>query len=148
MSRNCICNVPGGSIVVADIDGDEAMCLKAQRLGKDFVHFYLIPLDPLPAQPNGLRLVYADPEAVVTVVTEAGIEIAPIDAAAPEVGHVFDNGAGHFLKVFDTEKTERYHAYVDLTSGEVRLRQERNVGGIFVWRLTMEPEEDQVEFMS
>lgn len=146
MSRNCICNVPGGSIVVAELDGAEVTCLKAQRLGRDYVHYYLVPLDPAPDLLT-LKLVYCDPERVVTVI-DGGIGIAPVDRAEAEVGQVFSNGSGHFLKVFDTAKTERYHAFVDLSSGEVRLRQERNISGVFIWRLELEPEPEEQDYMS
>lgn len=148
MSRNCICNVPGGSVVVAELDGAEVTCLKAQRLGRDYVHYYLVPLDLAPDDRRSLKLIYMDPDAVVTV-TDGGIEIAPVAAAAAGVGDIFANGAGHYLKVFDTAKTERYHAYVDLSTGEVRLRQERNVAAVYTWRLAMEPDEEPVpDYMS
>lgn len=160
MSRNCICNIPGGTIVVTELEGVEVRCLKAQRIGRDYVHYYLVPLDPPPDDLRSLRLIYADPEAVLTVVRDAAIEIAP---AAPRdfvaedevpggetvaVGEVLANGSGHFLKVFDTAKTERYHAYVDLGSGMIRLRQERNIKGIFTWRLSSESDPAAGEYMS
>jgi hypothetical protein len=156
MSRNCICNIPGGTIVAAELNGVEVRCLKAQRIGRDYVHYYLVPLDPAPEDLSGLRLIYADPEAVLKVVPDVAIEIAPVAAAdgkapasvAVAVGEVLANGTGHYLKVFDTEKTERYHAYVDLGSGMIRLRQERNVTEVFRWRLSYESSNDQNEYIS
>lgn len=162
MSRNCICNIPGGTIVVTELEGVEVRCLKAQRIGRDYVHYYLVPLDPPPADPRSLRLIYADPDSVLTVVRDAAIEIAPAEPAEPslsalaapgsnhgvEVGDVFANQTGHFLKVFDTAKTERYHAYVDLASGLIRPRQERNVTGVFRWRLATQSDEGAGDYMS
>lgn len=160
MSRNCICNIPGGTIVVTELEGVEVRCLKAQRIGRDYVHYYLVPLDPPPDDLRSLRLIYADPEAVLTVVRDAAIEIAPVEPAVPseipavgtrhgvEVGDVFANESGHFLKVFDTAKTERYHAYVELASGQIRARQERNVSGVFRWRLTLDSEDVASDYVS
>ncbi len=160
MSRNCICNIPGGTIVVTELEGVEVRCLKAQRIGRDYVHYYLVPLDPPPDDLRSLRLIYADPEAVLTVVRDAAIEIAPADPAATgeisavgtrngvEVGDVFANESGHFLKVFDTAKTERYHAYVELASGLIRARQERTIIGVFRWRLSLAGEEAAGDYIS
>jgi len=123
-----------GRLVVADIDGVPTVCLKAERQGRDFLNHYLVPLDPLPAGRGLLRLRYVDPETPVIPCAGRLVCDEPT-AMAAEIGDVVVNGRGRFLKVFDTARTERHFAYVEMASGEVRMRQERNVTGAAMWRL-------------
>lgn len=126
--------VPGGRLVRADLGGESVLCLKAQRQGRDYVNHYLVPLAPLPAGPRGMALVYVDPDAPLAEAA-AELVVEPLAAAAPEIGDVFDTAAGRFLKVADTARTERSFAYVELSSGEVRPRQERGIAAVLAWRL-------------
>lgn len=119
--------VAAGRLVIAELDGVRVVCLKAERQGRDFLTHYLIPLDPLPADPGRLRLHYVDPETPLlpaAVRLTVGAEVR----RPAEVGEVVINALGRFLKVYDAAKTERHFAYVEVASGEVRLRQEK--GGV------------------
>lgn len=126
--------MPAGRLVVADCDGVATICLKAERRGRDFLNHYLVPLDPLPAGRRGLRLRYIDPETPLRP-CENRLACAPAAEGEAEVGDVVVNPLGRFLKVFDTERTERHFAYVEVDTGEIRMRQERNVTGVAAWRL-------------
>lgn len=131
-----IWQIPGGRLVHVEISGERLLCLKAQRQSKDYVNHYVIPLEPLPHGRGGMALVYRDPDSPAA---EAGFALALADTetATAEVGQVVINAAGRFLKVFDTARTERTFCYVDLASGEVRPRQERNVTAVAGWRVEL-----------
>lgn len=126
--------VAAGRLVVAEIEGVAAICLKAERQGKDFLNHYLVPLDPRPADSARLRLHYIDPDASL-IPAAARLVVDAAEGRAAEVGDVVVNPLGRFLKVHDTAKTERHYAYVEVTSGIVRLRQEKGAIGVATWHL-------------
>jgi hypothetical protein len=113
------------------------VCLKALRRGRDFLHHYLIPLDGEWRAP-GLALIYVDPEQELEELDNPPRLVLgdgePVREAV--LGEIFANQTGHFIKVLDTDKTQRLYAYVEIKSGDVRIRQERSMSEIFrSWRL-------------
>jgi hypothetical protein len=122
-------------VVVVRTDDDVVVCMKAEREGADYVHHYLVPVDPEFSEEA--RLIYVDPDDEL-VHWDGRIHIALADdgqAAAPDVGHVFTNAAGTFLKVIDDPKSQKMFAFVDIATGEIRRRQERGVTVVHTaWR--------------
>ncbi len=127
--------VAAGTFVAAILDGRRTLCLKVDRIGKDHVNHFLVPLDPL-ADRRRLALVYTDPDTAVTVVE--GVSFAFTDAAAevaPEVGDAFSSPFGVYLKVIDRPLSQRMHAYVDVATGLLRPRMERHIGRLLDWSI-------------
>lgn len=125
-----------GSFVRADIDGREVICLKVERLGRDFVNHYIVPMDPLPYPREDLALHYIDPAEPLPLCEEPlELRLEAAEAERAEVGAVVLNPRGHYLKVRDTASTGRTFAYVELASGMVLGRQERSMTGVLRWRL-------------
>ncbi len=134
-----------GSFVRAEIDGHEAVCLKVERLGRDFVNHYLVPLDPLPGPREALMLRYVDPAEPLAPCDEPlDLLVEPMADAPAAVGTVLRNARGLFLKVHDTPNTGRSFAYVELATGMVAGRQERGVAGVLRWRLARGVESQDV----
>ncbi len=129
---------PRGAAGVMVVDGETVVCIKAERQGKEYVHHYVVPVDPSPGAET--RLIYVDPEDDLhhgpgrlefTLAEDAG------DGAQAQVGHVLRNAAGTFLKVIEDPKSQKMFAYVDLDSGAVKSRQERDIAGVYVeWRVS------------
>lgn len=121
------------------IDGREVVCLKATRLGKDYINHYVIPLDPV--SEGDLTMLYVDYEVVVIDCHgKFVLALEPVEVdEAPEIGHVLVNDKGSFIKVRESYKGSWALGYVELESGEVRRRQERGVTGVFRWRLMPNP---------
>jgi len=118
-----------GAIVIRSTDDGHAVCLKLDRIGKEYIHHYLIVLDPKPA--GNLELVYVDPEeklfdCFATFEFEPG---AAVDVE-PEPGHAFENKDGHFIKVLDDPKTQKLFGFVEPATGLVRIRQERKLKSV------------------
>jgi hypothetical protein len=123
--------VPAGSFVATHMDDRRVVCLKVERLAKDHINHFLVPVDPVA---ETLALVYIDPDTEVTPVP--GLSFAFEDGpegATPAVGEAFSCAAGTFLKVMDDLQTQRLYAYVDLASGLVRLRMERQASRVVGW---------------
>ena len=118
-----------GAVVIRQTDDGHAVCLKLDRIGKEYIHHYLIVLDPKPE--GDLELVYVDPEdqlfdCFATLEFDPG---AP-EAVAAEPGHAFANKDGHFIKLLDDPKTQKMLCYADPATGLVRIRQERKVKSV------------------
>ncbi len=138
---------PPGAAVVMVLDGETVVCIKAERQGKEYVHHYVVPVDPSPG--DRTRLIYVDPEDDLrhgpgrlefTLAEPAGDDGNA--GVRPLVGHVLRNAAGTFLKVIEDPKSQKMFAYVDLLTGAVRNRQERGLAGVYVeWRVSG-PESD------
>ena len=126
--------------VVLEAGDGPLVCLKTVRMGKDFIHHYLVPLQPLPA--GELTLIYVDPEDEL-VDCGAGVVFTLGGAAAAsgvriEAGTVFANPKATFLKARDDARTDRAFAYVDIASGHVKFRQERTLATVYgEWRATI-----------
>ncbi|MBF0094917.1 MAG: hypothetical protein HQL33_08915 [Alphaproteobacteria bacterium] len=126
-------NVQGGRFVRTLVDGRECVCLKAIGHGKDYTNHYVVPLDP-PAD-GDLKMLYVDYSVEVEDCNGAySLALDPVDAP-PEVGHVLVTGKGSFIKVHESNKGAWSLGYVDIKSGAVRRRQERDITGVFRWRL-------------
>ncbi len=132
---------PPGAAVVMVVDGETVVCIKAERQGKEYVHHYVVPVDPSPGAET--KLIYVDPEDDLhhgpgrlefILAEDAG------DGAQAQVGHVLRNAVGTFLKVIEDPKSQKMFAYVDLDSGAVRNRQERDITGLHMaWRVSGAP---------
>ncbi|MBL6959379.1 MAG: hypothetical protein ISR52_10390 [Rhodospirillales bacterium] len=121
--------IPSGNAVVHDINGTATVCWKMERLGKDYVHHYLIPLDP--KADGELTLLYVDPEETIFDAQCAVVFDCPETGDDPaETGDVLVNAVGSFLKVAEDPQSQKMFAYIDLASGAVRRRQERGVTGV------------------
>ena len=127
MSLARMADIEGGALVRAWIDGQEHVCLKAFRVGKSHVSHFVIPLDPGPHPLTNLALVHKDPEDRVELAgNKAKLILSPPLPAGglPDVGQAFINDQGTYLKVRDSDSRVRPFVYVDLATGEVRVRQE------------------------
>lgn len=140
LKRSKAYETPPGAAVVMAVDGVTVVCIKAERQGKEYVHHYVVPVDPSPGAET--RLIYVDPEDDLhhgperlefSLAEDAG------DGARPQVGHVLRNAAGTFLKVIEDPKSQKMFAYIDLDSGAVKSRQERGVTSVHMnWSTTFE----------
>lgn len=128
--------VAGGRLVMTRIAERMVVGINAIRNGKDFVNHYFVPLDPLPE--GALTLVYIDYTVEMQDChSRFSLELDPVEnCPRADVGHVVANATGNYLKVQEPIKGSMSLGYVDLATGEVRRRQERDVSGIFQWRLT------------
>ena len=128
--------ITAGSFVAATLGGRRTLCLKAERVGKEHTNHFLVPLDPVDDR-RRLALVYIDPNEELMPVD--GIAFAFEDGAeetAPEIGDAFLNPAGPLLKVIDDPRSQRMHCYVDLSTGMVRARMERNIHRLLGWSVS------------
>jgi hypothetical protein len=135
METRAAYDVTAGSFVAADLGGRQVLCLKAERIGKEHINHFLVPLDPVDDR-RALALVYVDPDE--RLVPVEGVSFAFADGAedtAPEIGDVFLNPFGALLKVLDDPHSQRLHAYVDITTGQVRTRMERHIHRLLAWRM-------------
>lgn len=135
METRAAYDVAAGSFVAADLDGRRVLCLKAERMGKEHINHFLVPLDPVDDR-KSLALLYVDPDKELAPVE--GVSFAFADGAehaAPEIGDVFLNPAGALLKVLDDPHSQRLYAYVDIATGQVRIRMERHIHRLLVWRM-------------
>ncbi|CAA7616449.1 hypothetical protein [Magnetospirillum sp. UT-4] len=127
--------VAAGTFVALELDGRRSLCLKVERVGKEHINHFVVPLEPLDDRRQAC-LVYVDPELPLTPVE--GVSFAFEDGAeetAPDVGDIFLNPFGAVMKVLDGPKSQRLHAYVDVTTGQARARMERHIRRLLEWRL-------------
>ena len=121
-----------GAVVIRVTEDGPVVCMKLDRIGKEYVHHYLIVLDPKPEA--DLELLYIDPEerlfdCYATLEFEPGEAVDPA-TTEPQPGHAFENKDGHFIKVLDDPKTQKLYGFVDPATGLVRIRQERKLKGV------------------
>lgn len=130
-------DVPRGHAV--ERPGDEksgTVFLKAERQGTDYIHHYLIQVSPMQAE--GLALIYIDPEEMLN---DLGCPPSFFlshgeQKADPGIGHIFVNPKGTFLKVIEDPKSQKMFAFIDIASGEIKRRQDRNVSTVYSdWRM-------------
>ena len=125
---------PGHVVLYRPEGGEPVACLKAEREGKEYIHHYLVQLDPVPE--DGYCLIYVDPEQVLTVCAEKA-EFTLNDPVAldainrSDLGYIIETAAGVFLKVSEDPKMQKFCGYVDIRTGEVKRRQERGVVGFY-----------------
>ena len=138
LKRSKAYETPPGAAVVIAVDGKAVVCIKAERQGKEYVHHYVVPVDPSPGAQT--KLIYVDPEDELRHGPgrlDFSLAGPAADGARPQVGHVLRNAAGTFLKVIEDPKSQKMFAYVDLDSGAVKSRQERDVAGVYgEWRVS------------
>ncbi|MFN3076207.1 MAG: hypothetical protein ABT940_04890 [Alphaproteobacteria bacterium] len=139
MEMASIDRIGGGRLVHATIQGQPVVGLKAVRIGKDFVNYYVVPLEPRPQGP--LHLVYFDYEAMLSDCNDHfRLQVgSTLDRGVPEVGDILVNPRGTFLKVQEHMKDVTMFAYVDILNGEIRRHQERGVTGVFGWSVNSTP---------
>jgi hypothetical protein len=90
------------------------------------------PLD----EPTALSLRYIDPELALVPVDGVGLAFADGPARTePDVGDIFANRLGLFLKIRDDAHSQRLFAYVDVRSGLIRARMERGIERLLRWRV-------------
>ena len=133
LERKMAYEVPCGHAVLIGDGADSVFCIKVEREGRDFVHHYVVPLDPMPAGP--LTLVYVDPEDSLV---DCGGHVAftfgrrhEADRPAPAAGDVIETPAGVFLMVNDLPSSRKLYGFVDLSSGDLRRRQDRKVTAVY-----------------
>ncbi len=132
----------GNAVIFTGGGGGEAMvCLKTERQGKDYIHHYLVVMDPTPA--DGFGMIYIDPEeeltdcsATFTYAMTEGVARGYTRSERADVGDLLRNAGGLFLKVADDPKSQKMFAFIDIHSGAVMSRQERGVVAVFQdWRV-------------
>jgi hypothetical protein len=119
-----------------DIDPGN-LYMKVEREGAEYVHHYLIQISPVKSV--GLAMIYIDPE--VTLIDRGGIPafelLSPEDHKKPQVGHIFESDKGTFLKVIEDPKSLKMYAFINIATGEVKRRQDRNINMVYdAWRIT------------
>lgn len=115
-----------GAIVIRSTEDGHTVCLKLDRIGKEYIHHYVIELDPRPA--SEMKLVYVDPDDnLFDCFATMDLDLGAATDGAPDVGHAFENKDGHFIKVLDDPKSQKLFGFVEPASGLVRLRQERKL---------------------
>ncbi len=127
--------IPRGTVVRATVDGRVRTGLKAERVGVDFVHHYLAPLDRLDPR-DDCFLLYVDPEQPMAILGHPGSldpETLELGAACAGRGHAGDmvrNPRGLWLKLCDHIKDQVSYAFVNVATGDVQRRQERDATAI------------------
>ena len=120
-----------GAVVIRTTADGPVVCLKLDRIGKEYIHHYLIPLHPRPSV--NLELIYIDPEDMLFDCF-ATMDISYGDAlpgqTIPEAGQAFENDKGFFIKALDDPQTQKMFGFVDPATGLVCIRQERKIKAI------------------
>jgi len=115
-----------GAIVIRGTEDGHTVCLKLDRIGKEYIHHYVIELDP--RAEGEMKLVYVDPDDnLFDCFATLDLDLGPATDGTPEVGHAFENKDGHFIKVMDDPKSQKMFGFVEPATGLVRLRQERKL---------------------
>ncbi|KAF0113691.1 MAG: hypothetical protein FD149_2074 [Rhodospirillaceae bacterium] len=127
--------VAGGRLIVYRIKNRDVVGLKAIRHGKDHINHYFVPLEPLSDDP--LTVLYMDYAAEVRDCHDTfNLELIPLAADAPvDVGAILSNETGTYLKAREPTKGIMSFVYVNLNDGEMRRRQERQIGAVYRWSL-------------
>lgn len=127
--------VSAGRFVIAEGDSNRVICLKAEREGKDHINHFLVPLDPV-SDRRALRLIYLDPEQLLLPLDGLSFAFTPgTDGEAAQIGDALTVGEDTWLKVLDDPASQRLYSYVDLASGQVRPRMERQTHRLAHWRI-------------
>ena len=134
-----------GALVIRSTADGHAVCLKLDRIGKEYIHHYVIVLDPKPA--GQMELVYIDPEErLFDCFATLDLELGEASDIAPAVGHAFENKDGHFIKVLDDPKAQKLFGFVEPATGLVRIRQERNLKSVHPdWKARAKIKDDILE---
>lgn len=118
-----------GAVVIRSTEDGHTVCLKLDRIGKEYIHHYVIVLNPRPA--GEMELIYVDPEEkLFDCFATLELDFGSAQDIAPEVGHAFENKDGHFIKVLDDPHSQKMFGFVEPATGLVRLRQERKLKSV------------------
>lgn len=134
-----------GNLVVHGTADGKTLFLKVHRQSKDYLHHYLIPLEP---HEQPLKLHYCDPE-VEAHDLELTIEITPGPAknSAPEPGDLVKAKGRYYLQVLDDPRSQRFLAYVDPETGEFAMLRDRMIEAVYAeW--TAKPADEDHSFVS
>ena len=130
--------IPCGHAVYRPDDMDpKNIFMKAERKGAEYIHHYLIQISLV--RSISLALIYIDPEE--KLIDWGGIPAFDLLCSKalkkPEIGHIFESENGTFLKVIEDPKSQKMYAFIDINSGEIKRRQERNVSKVYDnWKIT------------
>ena len=137
-SKKTAQKIPCGHAVYRPNDKNpENLYIKAERDGAEYIHHYLIQISPVKS--FDLAMIYIDPEVILI---DCGIIptfkfSCTKNYKKPEIGHIFENNNSTFLKVIEDPKSLKMFAFIDLISGKVKRRQERNIKKIYDrWEIT------------
>jgi len=139
--------VPSGQGVVRP-GGDTTLYIKAERQGTEYIHHYLVQIDPVPG--SALALIYMDPDdMLIDCNVRPSFKLAPAETVtAPDVGHIFANPKGVFLKVIEDPKSQKMYAFIDIATGDIRRRQERKISGVHAtWQVENLIDAEGAKFM-
>lgn len=110
--------------------------MKTIRHGKGFITHYLLPLDDRLGPPESLMLIGLDTDTPMTLAgPDLRLDLVAVDAPQAACGQVVENAAGRFLKVRESYKDAFSLAYVEVTAGDIRRRQDRGVVAVYDWRI-------------
>ncbi len=118
------------------LGGDGTLYVKAERQGTEYIHHYLVQVDPVPGP--GVALIYVDPDdLLIDCNARPAFGLDAIgEGVEPDVGDIFVNPKGVFLKVIEDPKSQKMFAFIDIATGDVRRRQDRKISGVHVdWRI-------------
>lgn len=137
--------IGGGALVIRSTEDGHAVCLKLDRIGKEYIHHYLLVLDPKPQ--GELELVYVDPEEkLFDCFATLDMDLGEAEAVEPQPGHALENKDGQFIMAMDDPKTQKMHGFAEPASGLVRIRQNRKVKAVHPnWRARAKIQGDILE---
>ncbi|MCB2102351.1 MAG: hypothetical protein KDE22_15850 [Rhodobacterales bacterium] len=136
LERKPAFDIPPGHAVLVERGDACLVCLKAEREGKEYVHHYVVPLDPRPGTAHDM--IYVDPDDVLV---DCGARPAIVLEAAAEgldagPGDIFRTARGTFIKVIEDPKTQKMFGYVDVATGRIERRRERGLEAVYrAWRV-------------
>lgn len=126
--------INAGQWVIAEVDGIRTLCLKAERVGKDHVNHFLVPLDPV-IDRRQLRLHYLDPESPLTPTDGYHLSFTPQDSPDVAPGDALKVDGFVWLKLRDLPSSQRLYCYVNMADGQVRPRMERGQNHPLQWQV-------------
>ena len=134
-----------GALVIRSTEDGHTVCLKLDRIGKEYIHHYVVVLDPKPQ--GEMELVYVDPEEhLFDCFATMELELGSAEDVAVEIGHVLENKDGHFIKLLDDPKTQKMFCFAEPATGLVRIRQERKLKSVHPnWKARAKLKDDVVE---
>ncbi len=127
--------IPCGHAVMRP-GGGETLYIKAERQGTEYIHHYLVQIDPVPGDAQALIYIDPDDELIDCMARPTFGLVRTGAVSVPDVGHIFLNPKGVFLKVIEDPKSQKMFAFIDIETGDVRRRQERKVSDVHMeWRV-------------
>lgn len=114
----------------------ETTYIKAERLGADYIHHYLVRIAP--RRGGETTMIYVDPEEMlVDLGGPPDFRLAAGEARPdPAPGDIFENAGGLYLKAVEDPRSQKMFAFIDISSGRVKRRQQRGVITVYgSWRV-------------